>query len=274
MKKLLCMLLSTSVLMMSLPLGIFALEENLSNCENVFIDGVEFSVCLDKNFNTVMSTIGLEEESQMVINKNGDAKLSVKNDGEVDSAIVDINNLSEEKVDIIIKSDDGQKTVLDDFEDIQKDEYSGQFATVIIGGIALTTTQWAVIFMLAFIATNRKLIDGLLYESLEALLAIQEYEEKLKNKYFPATIEENIVLISPIAISKDKAIQRIKNQKKGARIDVYTFYRNNARDLASTIGKFARYDGNHRGINLFGVYFNHYHATSYDSAHIFFGYPV
>lgn len=270
MKKLLCMLLSTSVLMMSLPLGIFALEENLSNCENVFIDGVEFSVCLDKNFNTVMSTIGLEEESQMVIDKSGNGTLSIEEDGNLETSFVEINNLSQEKVDVTIQDGIGEDIVLDDFEDIQKDEYSGQFATFVIGGIALTTTQWAVIFILAYLATNKIIIDGLEHVGLDALLATQEGVEKLKNNYYPAAIKNSIVLIAPFAIKEKKAIERIKIKK-----DVYTLHKGNAENLALLVGKYAIDDGNHKGKNKFGIYFNHYHASSYrEGAHIFYGYPV
>lgn len=266
-------------------------KNEYSDCkESIFIDGVEYTYSISDEFDIIIEGESDISEAYCILNKNGEAKITIDNDNNYskdEEYEVKINELSQNSIDMQAYKDDELYKEYDSIEDIIEDEYDGQSASVGIlmleagkilislGAVleALVTAGLAII-----IAGITYIVAVKVYARVQAATA--EKRKKAQRYYYPATVWKGQVVISPKGIAKNKAVARVK-----ANLSVYSFTSSMARAVISQagykygpVGKLGeinkkRYKGN--------AYFYHYHKANSNYVpvhaggfHSFYGAPV
>ena len=231
----------------------------------VYIDGVKF-VITDTEDRVIVKAEGESSNFKMYLFDNGTAYAEGKDENGKDTKVwLNINELSEDKVDIDLKTEDGTVTKL---TSLNEDEYEGQMAaTITYGGIAIySAILWALAALLVTSAVVY--IAGEAYQALDYALRKSRLSY---NKYYKAHIYNNSVFITKDSISKNSAIARV-----GLGRDVYTYKSSDARRVAVAItglvkGPEIDKQTKSSGALKKGIYYYHYHTWPKNGAHVFYG---
>lgn len=241
---------------------VLAVSINGSLTTTVYIDGIKF-VITDTDDKVIVETKGQENDFKMYFFDNGTAYT----EGEGKKVWLNIKELTDEKIDIDLKADDGTITKITDLE---QDEYEGQglLATITIGGVSLGKAILCAIGAL-LMTSSVIYIAGEAYQALDYALSKKKVSH---NTYYKADIyAKKIVVISKKGISKNSAINRIR-----LGWDVYTYKSSDARKIVEAVNKGVigpEIDERTTtsGIIKHGIYFYHYHTGNRNGAHSFYG---
>lgn len=240
---------------------IFATILNSNDESIVYVDGIKFKV-YTKDDNTIVETVGLRNESKMVLYPDGKAKLELVDEkGNIKQLNLVINTLLEDEIDFCIKDENGVLKQYKDLNQLREDEYIGQAAAVIgmFGSISLSQFLWALLATCGTVC-----IAGYLCWELEKALE----DGKVKSgSYYRAFRMNNKVYIGILKISYKTAVIRLKTGQ-----DTYTWKKNNAKSIANSAGRGYYHDNQHGKPGQKGVYYNHYHPKNGAHYHSFYGY--
>lgn len=259
MKKIISLIVILSLMTLMFPINVLA-DDGLVGSENVYIDGVEFSVTTDANMNTTVATVGLEENSELTINSKGVGTVELA--GESETYDVKIYNLSEEDVTAVVKEDGAVVDVVteSDVEETVADEtYEGQVALAIPLVPVITTAT--LIAALIFVG-KAVIVAGTAYY---ALTYVMDKVRQAPNNYYSAhLIPGKNVFVNPLAISYTTAVSRIR-----AGLNTYTFTAYNARRVVVSTGLGVTAAEHHSSRT--GFQYWHYHTATRNGAHSFYG---
>ena len=277
----------TSVILITILLcNVFG--ENVSAetmfCEDgttVYVDGVEFKVALNDDLGIEVEGHSDVSGALLVIDQDGNAELEIENDEDVaesEQFELEIEDLSQDQVDIDVYEDGDYVDDISSIEDIIEDNYTGQAAIALGGGVVISLGMVLEALLAAMLAV---VIAGVVYIVVTKFCAKVEEatatkKKKAKKYYYKAAVWNGQVVVVPKAISKSKAIKRVKQN-----LSVYSFTSSMARDVIIQSGAFSstseidakRYKGH--------VYLWHYHKASANghalhtgAFHSFYGVPV
>lgn len=231
----------------------------------VYIDGVKF-VITDTEDRVIVKAEGKSSDFKMYLFDNGTAYAEGKDENGEDTKVwLNINELSEDKVDIDLKTEDGTLTKL---TSLNEDEYAGQMAATIgMGSMAIySAVLWALAALL--------ITSAVVYIAGEACQALDYALRKNKvksSKYYKAYIYKGSVYVTKNNISKSAAISRV-----AIGYDIYTYKSSDARSVVSSVGRGVigpEIDKRTKssGAVKKGIYYYHYHTGNRNGAHAFYG---
>lgn len=231
----------------------------------VYIDGVKF-VITDTEDRVIVKAEGESNNFKMYLFDNGTAYAEGKDENGKDTKVwLNINELSEDKVDIDLKTEDGNVTKL---TSLNEDEYEGQMAATIgMGSMAIySAVLWALAALL--------ITSAVVYIAGEACQALDYALRKNKvksSKYYKAYIYNGSVYVTKNSISKSAAISRIATRQ-----DIYTYKSSDARSVVASVGKGVigpEIDKKTKSSGAIkkGIYYYHYHTGNRNGAHAFYG---
>lgn len=235
------------------------------NKQIVYVDGVEVEVYLDQNLNVVAKTTGLEEDAEIVLKPNGNAKVEIDSEnGDPQELDVKIKSLSEDNVNVVIKEDGKVLDKINSMDELELDQYDGQIAIPVIPvGLLFVLTV-----VMLFAAT--KIISGVLTYAASIVSNMIQSNPQYKYRYFEAFITDGAVYVNLLKISDETAALIIKGGG-----NTYTFLQKNANSIIGEAGlvskKYPEVDLTRKIGNL---YLWHYHPTPKNGAHSFYGMPV
>lgn len=231
----------------------------------VYVDGIKF-VITDTEDGIIVKTEGEANKFKMYLFDNGTAYAEGKDENGKDTKVwLNINELSEEKIDIDLKKEDGTVTKLTSLEE---DEYEGQMAATIgMGSMAIySAVIWAITALL--------ITSAVVYIAGEACQALDYALRKSKvksAKYYKAYIYKSSVYVTRNSISKSAAISRIATRQ-----DIYTYRSSDARSVVAAVGRGVigpEIDKKTKSSGAIkkGIYYYHYHTGNRNGAHAFYG---
>jgi len=231
----------------------------------VYIDGVKF-VITDTEDRVIVKAEGESNNFKMYLFDNGTAYAEGKDENGKDTKVwLNINELSEDKVDIDLKTEDGNVTKL---TSLNEDEYEGQMAATIgMGSMAIySAVLWALAALL--------ITSAVVYIAGEACQALDYALRKNKvksSKYYKAYIYNGSVYVTKNSISKSAAISRIATRQ-----DIYTYRSSDARSVVASVGRGVigpEIDKKTKSSGAIkkGIYYYHYHTGNRNGAHAFYG---
>lgn len=239
---------------------VLAVSINGSLATIVYIDGIKF-VITDTEDKIIVETQGQENDFKMYFWDNGKAYT----ESEGTNVWLNINELTDEKIDIDLETEDGAITKITDLE---QDEYQGQaLGTITLGGITLGK---AILCAIAALLMTSAIyyISGEAYQALDYALNKKKISH---NTYYKAYIYKKVVLVSKKGISKNSAINHIR-----LGWDVYSYKSSDARRIVEAVGKGVigpeiDKKTTTSGIIKHGIYYYHYHTGNRNGAHSFYG---
>lgn len=224
----------------SIPMDVMA-AENVSTergefVDKVYVDGVEYNVEFDPvEGNLIVSGETDISEGTLVLTSSGDATINIENKNQVDeSYILEIEELSEDSVDIEVYDENGDLTeYYDEYEQLVEDGYEGQTAvsvSLVVGAAVLLciTTSYIIIK------------SGVVYCIADAFTkavskAKTAAKEKARSYYYPAFLKtvngRTYVYINPQGINVNAAATLVKG---GA--SIYSYTAAMARKVLTTAG--------------------------------------
>ncbi|WP_127837280.1 hypothetical protein [Clostridium prolinivorans] len=229
--------------------------------KTVFVDGIEYSIYVeDSTNNVIVETVGLEKNSEMIITPEGDARATIFDENsEVKEYDLEINELTEEDVEVVVKDNGNVVEEFTSSEDLQADKYVGQSVIVVGGTIVVGSLLTALLY-----ASLALVIAGVTCYAIDAIIHVV----RNTNFYYKAYRRLNTVFVNPISIPYSQAVNRIK-----AGADVYTYFSTPARNIVVATGLGVTPSENHRKWYSIGTFFDHYHTENRNGAHSFYGLP-
>jgi hypothetical protein len=244
--------------------------ENDGEFEIVYVDGNPFKVTTDvTKGRVIVESLCEYDDSKLVISENGESFATVYNKEKDDfvNYTINIDNLSEEAVDLEIIDDSGNVVEeIKSYEELIGDVYRGQSAAAagvtVVTGISVSTLLAATFAAAACIA-----VESVIYYGAKAAIQAISGDKDLKSQYFRAYIHEKNVFINNFPISRENAISRIIRGDS-----IYTFYQTEAKriTLASGMGCSKPDISNLEG----KIRFYHFHTLKKHGEHIFYGMPI
>lgn len=282
MKKGMSLFLTVIILLNATLTSVKANEVETS--QKVYVDGVEFSISVNDDMEIVVDGSSGENEAHMLLNSCGEAELDISNEAleeEIEEYELKIDNLEYDDVDVEIYQEEELVEEYLDLDDIVEDEYDGQVSIALTGGAVITVGMVLEALLAAALAV---VIAGVLYIVITKFYstvqtASKTKREKAKKLYYPAYIWNGKVAIASKAITKSKAISRVKKGQS-----VYSFSSSMARSIIKQAGYSyfptgisGEIDKNRKSGN---IYLYHYHKANkkghvlHDGFHSFYGSPV
>lgn len=278
--------------------SVYAMSTTESNMEieesvgkHVFVDGVEYTISIDDNFNISVYGETDSGSAQLTLDTSLEGELIIEDDSHQEKYNIDIDSLSvsDESIDsegntftatdsleyeelsISVTDENDNTIVYNNIDDVIEEKYSGQMAavavyggTIVISGVLTALLKACIVVMVSGVAC---------YALQEVVTNIQR---KSNCSYYRAYLASNTVVINPKPISKAEAANRVRNGG-----NIYTFYQSNAHDLMYKVAGYAFYGPeHHKKWYSVGWYFKHYHLNSHknradkNKSHVFFGFPV
>lgn len=252
------------------------------NATTVYVDGVQFNVAINDNFEVEVEGHTDISDAYMLIDENGNADLEIENDEEfLDSEDyqLEIDEFSQNDIDIDVYEDGDKVDEISSVEEIIEDAYDGQIAIgITAGGVVISLGMVLEALLAAMLAV---IIAGVLYITISKFYAkVQEAtstkREKVKKYYFKAAVWNGQVVVSPKAISKAKAISRVKKN-----LSVYSFTSGMAKAVIVQAGCYCSKPEIDTKRLKGHVYLYHYHKASSKGHplhnggfHSFYGKPI
>lgn len=282
MKKYIGLFLVVVLIVNLISVSVCAQENKIA--ETVYVEGVKFNVFLDDNMNVVVEGNSALNKACMILEPDGNAELELLNetdDKSMEEYEIEIVDLQMDNVDVEVCQEGEMVEEFTDLEDITEDEYDGQVGIVIGAGVVITIGMVLEALLAACLAV---IIGGIVYivatKFYSAVQAASKTKrEKARKYYYAANIWKGKVVIVPKAITKSKAIARVKKNQS-----VYSFSSTLARKIITQSGCFyyptrsrGEIDLNRRKGN---VYLYHYHKGTnnghayHNGFHSFYGAPV
>lgn len=248
--------------------------------KTVYVDGVKFNVSINDNYEIEVAGHTDTSDAFLLVNQNGIGNLSIDNDSLIAESAdykLDIENLSMTDADVDIYENGIKTDEISSVEEIFEDNYDGQ-VSIVAGGVTITVgmvLEAMVAALLAVVISEVLFIVVTKFYS-KVQEAAKEKREKVKKYYFKAAIWNGQVVVAPKAISKSKAVARVK-----ANQSIYSFTASMAKSIINQAGyrySPAEIDGKrYKG----HVYLWHYHKANkkghaiHDGGfHSFYGAPV
>ena len=230
----------------------------------VYVEGHAFKVYTSFEGDTIVES--LENETRLVMDEEGNADIVLENkNGTIDNFDAEINDLSEDNVDIVITQLGDIVDEITSYDDLVEDSYEGQVA---VAGVTITLGM--VLEALAIAAITIVVAGVTCY----AVSAIQDQIKKNKYLNFYAYLNwsHTDIFINPTSISDQTAIDHLR--VTGDSGGVYTYFKNNAAYLAYNAGYGVDWCGpeNHYKWWVPGCFYDHYHDTA-SGAHVWYGFP-
>ncbi|WP_350344085.1 hypothetical protein PRVXT_000459 [Proteinivorax tanatarense] len=276
-KRFIALFLSLTVLLTSSNV-LFANNKSAVNAngKTVYVDGVEYFVSVDEEFNTIVETVGIENQAKLILGKNGNGFITVNNSDIKGYSInnndkigeVKVNELNGQNIDAKIKPLGGknESVHLKNINDLNSATFnevgvqSVTAGTIIIGGSLLKA------LLAAGLAIT---VAGITVYAVESV--IDQVREN-RQKFYKAYLRRNNVYIAPKPIPRTQAVTRVASGGKDS--DVYTYQQFRARSLVESTGYGVSQVENHRRYRLQpGTFFDHYHPIPRNGSHVFFGTP-
>lgn len=238
-------------------------SENIGNSyENVvYVEGHAFKVSTSFEGDTIVES--LENETRLVMDENGNADIVLEdNNGIIENFDAEINDLSEENVDIVITQSGNVVDEITSYDELVEDSYEGQVA---VAGVTITLGMVLEALALAAITV---VVAGVTCYAVDAL---EKQIKKNKNYIFYAYLAAGNVFINPTSIDEKTAISHIK--VTGDSGGVYTYFQTNAASLAQKSTRYWCGPENHFTIPkmMLGMtFYDHYHNCE-SGAHIWYG---
>jgi len=279
MKKLISITLVLTMIINLFTIPVNARESKIT--ETIYINGVKFDVSLNENMEITINGSNQNSAAKMTLNSNGEGEIILQNNKEKEFFDVDINTLNNTEIDVDVFQNNHLVDTFSTIDDIIEDSYSGQIAIFITTEITITIGMILESLIAAGLVV---IISEVLYiVATEFYSAVQSAtktkKEKAKKKYYPATVYKGTVVIKPKAISKKKAIKRVKKGQS-----VYSFSSTKARDIILQAGYSHYPTGSYGEIDnkriAGNIYLRHYHIANskgyaiHNGFHSFYGSPV
>lgn len=228
----------------------------------VYVDGVEYCVYVDEDFNTIVKAVG--EDAELILDKELNGTISIQDGKESGTYDIEVSELDveQEEMDITVYKEDIVFENYDDIEEIIPDEYSGQAAIAVAGG---TIFVGGLISALVYALVTVTVAGVVCY----AVDAIVKQVKQNQQYYYKAYLKLGTVVINPYAITSTEAKNRIKNGD-----NTYTYTATLARSIVVATGLGVVGPENHYKWYSLGSFFNHYHTANRNGAHSFYGLPV
>lgn len=229
----------------------------------IYVDGHGFKVSVSLSGDTIIESI--ENASKLVMDENGETDIILEDtNGIIEKYDAEINELTEENVDIVIKQSDEIVEEINSYDELVEDNYEGQAAAA---GVLITADLLLTALAIAAITI---VICGV---TCYAVNEIEKQIKKSKNNYYYAYLRSGVVYINPLSVSESDAIKCIKNS--GDDGGVYTYLKDNAKYIAQKSTRNWRGPENHYrllAVLAGSVYYDHYHNCE-SGAHIWYGMP-
>lgn len=239
-RKIVASIVTIALVCTSTPMNVLASEslstENAELVDEVYVDGVEFDIEFDPvEGNLIVSGESDISEGVLVLTNSGEATIDIENEKQADeSYILEIEELSEDSIDIEVYDDEGELTeYYDEYDELVEDVYEGQ-----------TTMEIPLIIgaaILLYIATSYVIVNsGSTYCLADAFTkavskAKAAVKEKARGYYYPAVLKtvnkRTYVYINPKGINVNKAAKLVKG---GA--SIYSYTATMARKVLTTAG--------------------------------------
>lgn len=246
----------------------------------VYVDGVEFKVSINDDLEIEVEGCTDNCEALLVIDKDGNGEVNIEDKEAVSEEYdLDINELSKYDADVDVYEDGKKIDEITSVDEIVEDKYEGQTAIAIsAGGVVISIGMLLEAMLNALLAV---VIAGVLYIVVTKLYskveaATKTKKEKAKKYYYKAAVWKGQVVVSPVGITKSKAVSRVKNN-----LSIYSFTSTMARAAITQAGYCCsvseidkkRYKGH--------IYLRHYHKANKmgkvlhtGGFHSFYGAPV
>lgn len=249
-------------------MSIFATGTSAEHIETIYMDGIEYTLEIDTEGNSIISAVFDGVLTTLELNnETGEGVVSNSNPTERDEIIVQVNELNENEVSIeIVNEEANQITSINSIEDLLDESYIGQALT--LGGWALGAAVAALLAALAKIAITI-VVAGITYYALHMAA------DKVKNGFYyrayipPSNSKLEAIYVNFSSITSSQAINRIKNGDS-----TYTFFSSGAKSIVASAGRGVTASENHYNTSSKkGVFFSHYHTSTRNGAHSFYGTP-
>lgn len=250
------------------------------NGTTVYVDGVEFNVSINDNFEIEVEGHSDVSDAFLLIDENGYGEVEIQNDEDIvdsEEYELEIEDFTPNNVDIDVCEDGDKVQDISSVDEIIEDTYEGQ-VSIVAGGAVISLGMVLEALLTAMLAV---IIAGVLYIVVtkfysKVQAASKTKKQKVKKYYYKAAVWKGQVVVSPKGISKSKAISRVKRN-----LSVYSFTASMARAIITQAGarcSSPEIDGKrYRG----HIYLWHYHkanakghALHTGGFHSFYGAPV
>lgn len=235
--------------------------------ETVYVDGSPIKVIVDPEKGTIVAeALGQGEDSRLVISETEMNVATVYNEQQQNyvNYKLEINDLSENKVDIEVINEEGNIIdQIDDVNEITNNSYVGRAAVTVITTITVETLITAILEAAACIVVG----SVIYYGARAAVTAIKKDKDKKKSYYKAYIYNKNVFIDMYNNISRKKAVKRIKKGK-----NVYVYSSKKAKQIVKDTGlgctpsEISCLKGK--------VRFYHYHTANRNGAHSFYGNTV
>ncbi|MDD6071449.1 MAG: hypothetical protein PUC12_11670 [Clostridiales bacterium] len=192
------------------------------NEKTVYIDGVEFNVSINDDFQIEVEGHTDISDAFLLVDENGFGELEIRNDEDVvdsEEYELEMDEFTSDDVDIAVYEEGDKVEDISSVDEIIEDTYVGQVA-ISAGGVVISLGMVLEALLEALLAV---VIAGVLYivvtefySKVEAASATKR--KKVKKYYYKAAVWNGQVVVSPKGISKSKAIGRVKSN-----LSVYSF---------------------------------------------------
>lgn len=243
---------------------------------------MEFNITLNDDFEIEVEGHTEVSDAFMLIDQNGNGEVEIENDERnVDSEEyeLEIEDLSRNDVDIEVYEDGDKIEEISSVNEIIEDTYNGQAAIAICaGGVVISLGMILEALLAAMLAV---VIAGVLYIVInkfysQVQASTKTKKEKVKKYYYSAAIWKGQVVVSPKAISKSKAIARVKKN-----LSVYSFSAKMAKAVIKQAGCYCSKPEIDKRRLKGHLYLYHYHKANAKGHpihtggfHSFYGTPV
>lgn len=242
-----------------------AMESNKIS-QVVYVDGVKFLYTIENDGTTVVESMDDENYGKLELSNKGEADVEVMSeDGDLETFNVEIEDLTEDNVDIVVQ-DDKDKLIeeYDDIDEILEDSYDGQTAVATVTVISFTTLLKVLVIVSATVV-----IGGITYHAAtKAYEAIRQSRQSQKYYYRASLSNGSVYIAYTSKLTQKQAAARIKRGQ-----NIYTYTGSQARAAVLASGKRvskAEIDKNRKKGK---IYFYHYHTSPKNGSHAWYGKP-